>query len=39
MYLLQGNAAAARDALQTEKRLYPESEVFVDRLLARTGGE
>ena len=39
MYLLQGNAAAARDALQTEKRLYPESETFVDRLLAQAEGE
>ena len=35
MYLLEGNAAAARSEMETEKRLFPESTVFVDRLLAR----
>ena len=34
MYFLQGNAAAARQELETEKQLFPESTVFVDRLLA-----
>jgi hypothetical protein len=37
MYLQQGNAAAARHALEVEKRLFPESTVFVDHLLARLG--
>ena len=35
MYYLQGNAEAAARELQTEKELFPESAVFIDRLLAR----
>ena len=35
MYLQLGNAGAARHHLEVEKRLYPESTVFVDRLLAK----
>ena len=35
MYFLEGNAAAARQELETEKQLFPEATVFVDRLLAR----
>lgn len=35
MYFLTGNLDAARAALETEKRLYPEGAVFVDRLLAK----
>ena len=34
MYLQQGNAMAARAQFETEKRLFPESAVFMDRLLA-----
>lgn len=37
MYLQQGNAAAARHELEAEKRLFPESTVFVDHLLTRLG--
>jgi hypothetical protein len=39
MYLLQGNAMAARAELETEKRLYPESTVFMDRLLAQMAAQ
>ena len=35
MYFLEGNPAAARAALETEKQLFPESTVFVDRLLVQ----
>ncbi len=35
MYVLQGNGAAARAALETEKQLFPEGAVFVDRLLGK----
>lgn len=35
MYLQQGNAAAACDQFAIEKRLFPESTVFMDRLLAQ----
>ena len=35
MYFLEGNAAAARQELETEKQLFPEATVFVDRLLAK----
>ena len=35
MYFLQGNATAACRELETEKQLFPESTVFVDRLLAK----
>lgn len=35
MYYLQGNAEAATRELRTEKELFPESAVFVDRLLAQ----
>ena len=35
MYLREGNAMAARSEFESEKRLYPESAVFMDRLLAR----
>jgi len=38
MHLLQGNAGAARQEMEAEKRLFPESSVFVDRLLARLDG-
>lgn len=34
MYLLLGNAGSAQREMETEKRLFPESGVFVDRLLA-----
>lgn len=34
MYLQQGNAMAARAQFETEKRLFPESAAFMDRLLA-----
>lgn len=37
MYFLQGNAAAAHQEFETEKGLFPESTVFVDRLLAKMG--
>lgn len=37
MYFLEGNAAAAREELETEKRLFPESAVFVNRLLEQMG--
>jgi hypothetical protein len=35
MYLMQGNAAGARQAFEAEKQFFPESAVFVDHLLAR----
>ena len=35
MYFLEGNGAAARQEMETEKQLFPESTVFVDRLLAQ----
>ena len=35
MYFLQGNATAACRELETEKQLFRESTVFVDRLLAK----
>ncbi len=37
MYFLEGNAAAARQELETEKQLFPESTIFVDRLLTQMG--
>jgi hypothetical protein len=37
MYFLQGNTTAARAELLTEKQLFPESTVFVDRLLGQMG--
>lgn len=37
MFFLQGNAPAAREELRTEKQLFPESTVFVDRLLVPMG--
>ena len=33
MQYLTGNVGAARDALERERSLYPESTAFVDRLL------
>lgn len=37
MYWLEGNAASARQAMEAEKRLFPESAVLVDRMLAKMG--
>jgi hypothetical protein len=37
MYWLAGNAVAARAEIETEKRIFPESTVFADRLLASMG--
>ena len=34
MYWLQGDAGAARAEIETEKRIFPESSVFAERLLA-----
>jgi hypothetical protein len=34
LYSAAGNSVAARDAFTTEKTLYPEAAVFMDRLLA-----
>jgi hypothetical protein len=39
MQLLHGNAMAARAEFETEKRLYPESAAFMDRLLAGMDAE
>jgi hypothetical protein len=39
MYLLQGDAAAARQQFEVEKQLFPESTVFMDRLLAQMAAE
>lgn len=39
MHLLHGNAMAARAEFETEKRLYPESAVFMDRLRAGMDAE
>ena len=39
MYLQQGNAMAAREQFEIEKQLYPESTVFMDRLLAQTAAQ
>jgi hypothetical protein len=38
MYLLQGNVTSARQQMEAEKLSFPESSVFVDRLLAKLGG-
>jgi hypothetical protein len=35
MHLQQGNAMAAREQFEIEKRLFPESTVFMDRLLSQ----
>ena len=35
MQYLTGNVGAARDALERERSLYPESTAFVDRLLTQ----
>jgi hypothetical protein len=39
MYLQQGNAMASRAEFETEKRLYPESAVFMDRLLSQMAAQ
>ena len=39
MYLQQGNAMAARAEFETEKGLYPESTVFIDRLLTQMAAQ
>ena len=35
MLYVQGNGDAALQALQTEKALYPEAAVFIDRMILR----
>lgn len=35
LYLLAGDSARARHCFETEKQLFPESEHFMDFLLAR----
>jgi hypothetical protein len=39
MYLQQGNARAAEEQFEIEKQLFPESTVFMDRLLAQMAAE
>lgn len=39
MYLQQGNAMAAREQFEIEKRLFPESSVFMDRLLSQMAAQ
>jgi hypothetical protein len=39
MYLQQGNAMAAREQFEIEKSLFPESTVFMDRLLSQMAAQ